>query len=226
MSGVVVIGAAGGCGTTTFACALALARRRSGEQVLLVDLDPHGGGPSALWGVPLTRSLDDACALGSELDPDHLAHLIHRHATGIDVMAGAREPLALSGWSTQAVEVVSDYVASRPSWVVDAGRGDTALAQALLRAADRVVLLAPRTGHGVRRASHAARVMQGQATVVVATELPAGERVPQRALERAVGFEVVATAPRDDRAAAKVADAHPVRGRGLARAIDTVEGRP
>ena len=226
MSGVVVIGAAGGCGTTTFACALALARRRSGEQVLLVDLDPHGGGPTALWGVPLTRSLDDACALGSELDPDHLAHLIHRHATGIDVMAGAREPLALSGWSTQAVKVVADYVASQPSWVVDAGRGDTALAKALLRAADMAVLLAPRTGHGARRASHAAQIMQGKPAVVVATELPAGERVPLRALERAVGLEVVATAPRDDRAAAKVADAHPVRGRGLARAIAMVEGRP
>ncbi len=225
MSGVVVVGAAGGCGTTTFACALALARRQSGEQVLLVDLDPHGGGPTALWGVPVTRSLDDACALGSELDAGHLAHLVHRHATAIDVMAGARDPLALVDWSADAVEAVAAYVVSRASWVVDAGHGDTALATALLRRADLAVMLAPLTGHGVRRASHVARAVQGRPAVVVATELPAGERVPQRALERAVALEVVATAPRDNRGAARVADAHPLRGRGLARAIATVQGR-
>lgn len=230
MSGVVVIGAAGGCGTTTLACALALARSQSGEQVLLVDLDPHGGGPTALWGVPVTRSLDDAGALGSALGPDHLEHLVHRHATGIDVMAGAREPLALVGWSAAAVDAVAQYVVSRPSWVVDAGRGDTALAMALLSRADLAVVLVPRTGHGARRASHAARAVQawaaqGRTAVAVATELPAGERVPQRALERALGLEMVATVPRDDRAAARVADAHPARGRGLARSVAAVEGR-
>lgn len=223
MSGVVVMGATGGCGATTFACALALARCQAGQAVLLVDLDAHGGGPAALWGIPATRALDDLRALGDHLDAAHVEHLVHRHPSGVDVLAGAREPGALFGWTDEAVDVVSGYVGSRASWVVDAGRGDTALARALARRAEQVVLIAPRTVQGARRGSIAARAVDGLRVAGVATDMPAGERVPERALARALGMGVVASAPRDDRAAARVCDAQPVRGRGLARAVAALE---
>lgn len=57
---IAVIGAVGGVGASTLSCAMALAARRAGRSVLLVDGDPHGGGldvalgceslPGARWG--------------------------------------------------------------------------------------------------------------------------------------------------------------------------------
>lgn len=236
MSGIVVMGAAGGCGTTTFACALALALAGEGESVLMIDLDAHGGGPSALWGIPATRVLDDIHALGDGIAPEHLDHLVHRHPSGIDVMAGARAPQAVTAWAPAAAAALTAHVTARGSWVVDAGRGDTGVAAALVARAGLAVVLVPRTVHGAHRA---ARMLDRDGTgngnasggseaprraVVVATELPGGEGIPERALARATGHEVIAGAPRDDRAAARVASAQAARGRGLARAVACVRG--
>lgn len=222
MSGTVVIGVTGGCGTTTFACGLALAGARDGESVLLVDLDPNGGGPSTLWGIPATRALDDLRPLGEGLTSRHLDHLIHRHPAGIDVVAGARAPESVVDWMPAAVAALVAHVTARPAWVVDAGRGDTSLARALVARAHTVVVLVPRTVHGAHRLSRAGWIGEAPRLAAVATELPAGERVPARALARVLGHEVVATAPRDDRAAAQVAVAQWPRGRGLARAVADV----
>ena len=236
MSGIVVMGAAGGCGTTTFACALALALAGEGESVLMIDLDAHGGGPSALWGIPATRVLDDIHALGDGIAPEHLDHLVHRHPSGIDVMAGARAPQAVTAWAPAAAAALTAHVTARGSWLVDAGRGDTGVAAALVARAGLAVVLVPRTVHGANRA---ARMLDRDGTgngnasggseaprraVVVATELPGGEGIPERALARATGHEVIAGAPRDDRAAARVASAQAARGRGLARAVACVRG--
>jgi hypothetical protein len=222
VSGIVVIGATGGCGATTLACGVALERAQAAEPVLVVDLDAHGGGPSALWGIPATRALDDLRDLGDGLGPDHLAHLVHRHPTGIDVMAGARTPAALTHWSAVPADAFAAHVAARSCWVADAGRGDTALAAALAARADLVVIVAPRTVHGAARAVAAMGEGHWRRAACLASHLPAGERVSERTLSRALGLDVIATAPCDDRAAARVAAAQPARGRGLARAVAAI----
>lgn len=224
MSGVVVIGATGGCGATTFACAIALARAGAGDSVLVVDLDPHGGGPSALWGIPAARALDDLCPLGDDLTPEHVDHLVHRHPTGIDVVAGARDASALTAWSAAALDGLVRYVTARPSWVVDAGRGDTPLVAALAARAELVVVLAPRSVEGARRLPRIPGVQDWRRAVGVATEIPASDRLPERALARALGAEFVATAARDPRGASRVAAAQQARGRGVAKVVAVVEG--
>lgn len=222
MSGIVIIGATGGCGATTLACAVALARSAAAEPVLVVDLDAHGGGPSALWGIPATRALDDLHDLGDGLGPDHLGHLVHRHPTGIDVMAGARTPAALIHWSAAPADSFAAHVTTRSSWVADSGRGDTALAAALAARADLVVIVAPRTVHGAGRAAGLMDEGPWRRAACVASHLPAGERISERTLSRALGLDVIASVPCDDRAAARVAAAQPARGRGLARAVAAI----
>jgi len=217
-----MIGATGGCGATTLACAVALGRAQAGEAVLVVDLDAHGGGPSALWGIPATRALDDLHDLGDGLGPDHLGHLVHRHPAGIDVMAGARTPAALIHWSAAPADAFATHVTTRSSWVADAGRGDTVLAAALTARADLVVVVAPRTVHGTARAVAVLREGQWRRAACVASHLPAGERVSDRTLSRAIGLDVIASVPCDDRAASRVAAAQPARGRGLARAVAAI----
>lgn len=64
---VAVVGAIGGAGASTLSCAMALAARRAGRSVLLVDGDPHGGGLDLALGcesLPGARWADLSHAIG------------------------------------------------------------------------------------------------------------------------------------------------------------------
>lgn len=222
MSGTVVIGAAGGCGTTTVACALALMEVPTGEPPLLVDADLHGGGPGALWSIDAARGLDDLGDLGADVGADHVGHLVHRHACGLDVMAGCASAASSVVHDPAAGAAVAAYAAARPCWVADAGRGDSGLAAALIARADRVVLVAPCTLPGVVRAVAAARRIDARDAVAVAAGWVPGERVPGKVLGRSLGWPHVVTIGADARAAAHVAAARAPRGRGLARSLQVL----
>jgi len=226
VSGIVVMGAVGGCGTTTLACAVALAHAAHGQVPLIADVDAHCGGPSDLWCVPATRALDDLLGLGDELRPEHLEHLVHRHSGGMDVMAGCRSPAAAVAWAPPGPERYAAYVSSRTPWVADAGRADTGLAAALVAVASLVVALVPRSVHSAQRAAGLLARTAGRNVLAVATDLPVGERISDRALGRAIGTEVIGSAPRDDRNAARVAAGQAARGKGIARAVAAVLEAP
>jgi MinD-like ATPase involved in chromosome partitioning or flagellar assembly len=218
MSGVVVMGAAGGCGATTLAVALALTAVQPGQAPLLVDAGLHGSGPGALWAMAPSRALDDLLPVGEHLTGAHVDHLVHRHACGVDVVAGSTGPataLALSGAATAAV---AGHVAGRAAWVADAGMGDGPLARALVPHASRVVMVVPATVQGARRAVGLLQALPPVATVV-ASALPGGDRLSGRALRAALGGRDVLALDRDDRAALDVADARAPRGRRLARVV-------
>lgn len=226
MSGTVVIGATGGCGATTVACALALMVAATDEAPLLVDADLHGGGPGALWSIDAARALDDLGDLGADVGADHVGHLVHRHACGVDVMAGCASAASSVVHDPAAAAAVAAYAAARPSWVADAGRGDSGLAAALIARADRVVLVAPCTLPGVARAAVAARGIEARSAVALAAGWVPGERVPRRVLARSLGWPEVLAIGADARAAAHVAAARAPRGRGLARALQVLAAAP
>ncbi len=220
MSGIVVMGSAGGCGVTTLACALALEQAAGATAPpLLVDLDPHHGGPITLWGLRAERRLDDLLALGEGITREHVEHLIHRHPSGVDLMGGCSSLRAAAAWGEAAAEVLAGHVAARGVWVADAGRGDTALARAFTVRAQAVVLVVPRSIEGVARAG--SLVVDGDATGVtpVASDLPGGDAIAMRAVRRLLGREDVVAMPRDGRAAPDVRAGRAARGKGLARVV-------
>lgn len=222
MSGTVVIGAAGGCGTTTIACALALMLASGGNAPLLVDADLHGGGPGALWNLDAARGLDDLADLGPEVRAAHVGHLVHRHACGVDVMAGCASAASSVVNEPAACDAVAAYAAARSSWVADCGRGDSGVAEALIARADRVVLVAPCTLPGVARAAAVAARVEARGAVALAARWVPGERVPARVLSRSVGWPDVTPLGADGRGAADVAAARAPGGRGLARALQAL----
>ncbi len=222
MSGIVVIGATGGCGATTIACALALQGR--GEATpLLVDADPHGGGPAAMWGIDATRHLDDLARLGDGIGTEHVAHLVHGHPCGIDVLAGCGP--ASSGLLDDAhtANAIAMHAASRAAWVADCGRGDTVVCETLTSRAGRVVLVVPRSLHGVARAGCAMAGLTGRPVIVAAGEIPGARAIGVSALARALGVADAVPVRRDDRGAGAVASARPPRGRGIAKAVALLE---
>jgi MinD-like ATPase involved in chromosome partitioning or flagellar assembly len=219
MSGMVVIGAAGGCGVTTTACALALLLADRGVNPLLVDADLHGGGPASMWSLDAARGLDDLRALGHEVGADHVAHLVHRHACGVDLMAGCSSASSPVAHDPVPCEAVAAHAASRACWVADCGRGDSALAAALMARAGIVVALVPCTMHGAARGGAWASHLDGPRVSGAMARWVAGEQVPERVLLRALGWPDAIVLGRDDRAARDVAAARAPRGRGLARSL-------
>jgi MinD-like ATPase involved in chromosome partitioning or flagellar assembly len=218
VSGIVVIGATGGCGATTIACAIALHGR--GEATpLLVDADPHGGGPAALWGIDATRHLDDLAGLGGDIGTEHVAHLVHGHPCGIDVLAGGGPGASGVLDDARTAHAIAAHAASRRAWVADCGRGDTAVCESLVSRAGRVVLVVPRSLQGVARAGSAIIGLAGRPVLVAAGEIPGARGIGVAALTRALGVVEAVPVRRDDRGAVAVASARPPRGRGIAKAV-------
>ncbi|MBL6633402.1 MAG: hypothetical protein ISP32_03285 [Thermoleophilia bacterium] len=221
MSGIVVMGAAGGCGTTTLACALALHMAPPGGSPLLVDAGMHGAGPAALWGLDPARALDDLLPLGDGVTAGHVDQVVHHHACGVDVIAGSTGPAGAALWHGPRAQAVAAHVAARGEWVADAGQGDAPLAQVLVRQATRLVLVVPATVQGAARAARGLPALE-QPAVLVASALPGGDALAARAMRAAMGGRAVVALDRDDRGARDVAEGRLPRGRRMARAVDAV----
>lgn len=215
------MGAAGGCGTTTLACALALRMAPTGSSPLLVDAGMHGTGPAALWGLDPARALDDLLPLGDGVTAGHVDQVVHHHACGVDVIAGSAGPASAVMWNGSRAQAVAAHVAARGGWVADAGLGDAPLALVLARQATRLVLVVPATVQGAARAVRGLPALE-QPAVVVASALPGGDPLAARAMRAAMGGRVVVALDRDDRGARDVTEGRPPRGRRLARAVDAV----
>jgi hypothetical protein len=230
VSGIVVWGAAGGVGTTTLACALALSMATGDDATdppMLVDADAHGGGPLALWGIRAERGLDDLAALGSDLAADHVARVRHRHPGGVDVMGGHAPPVGAGTWTPDAARVLADIIAARDAWVVDAGRGDDVLVAALAARAGTTAMLVPRSLDGVQRARERAdRRGMAAPSVLVISDGCGADLLGMRAARRALADPSAIALRRDARAADLVRAGQRPRGRGLAACVAALRERP
>jgi pilus assembly protein CpaE len=95
---VVFTSAKPGAGASALAAQTALAlRRRSGERVLLVDLDLCGGSLAFYLRLHPAASVADALEQAGDLDPARWASLV-AHCEGVEVLAAPEEP------ETDAVE--------------------------------------------------------------------------------------------------------------------------
>ena len=196
---VVVVGTAGGAGTSTLAAAMA---RHADEQLatgVLVDLDPSGGGVDLMLGCETTGGArwDELAGIGSRVDDQILLQALPR-AAGVPVLS----------WSASS-EIEPDVVAvghvldalarSGARVVIDVGRGSDPRCQAALARAARAVVLVPLR---VRAVASAKRVLQRlpqhvEPFLVVREPAPGGLTAGD--VEAALGVQVVATLASDRR---------------------------
>lgn len=170
---VLVAGAHGGAGTSTFACIAALRAAREAEPgVVLVEADAHGPGLDLLLGMESEPGLrlGGVHAGAGTLDPEQLWTALPRHG-GLAVAATDAAGNDASGpgegpdWSTP-LAVAHAGVAGGRLVVSDAGPA-SAVPEAFLRAADVVALVSRSTLAGMlqtlrevpRIAAHAAGVV-------------------------------------------------------------------
>lgn len=223
---VAVLGGSGGVGASTLAAALAIRAVGSGRSVVLVDVDPAGGGIDLLLGaerVPGWRwpRLSGADGYLGDLRPylpsvDGVALLSMARGPALDV---AREPLAA---------VLGSLQRSFDLVVVDPGRGLGAAARECLRLASRVLLMVGSSLRSVASARQVSELLELEDAAVVVRRQPGGS-VPDEAVADAVGLPVTARVAEEPRlrAAAEAGD-RPVGGRrgrrGIAAACDRILG--
>lgn len=155
---VTVIGAKGGTGTTTVACALAVElRRQSAADVLLADLDLDSGLMAFLMGVGTRYSILDATQNIPRLDATFWEHLVSV-AGGVHVLpsAGLRPQGAVD--QANLLEVIK-FVTGLYKWVVlDLGRLRSGN-PALLEQTNEVMLVTTDSIASLHEAKHTIKVL-------------------------------------------------------------------
>lgn len=149
-----VLGGRGGAGASTLAAALALTAARESAEVLLVDLDPWGGGIDILLGIEGEPGLrwSEMTLEGGRVSGAALRAALPAIA-GVTVLSGSR---STADPSPEAVRsVIESFCGSGGLVVCDVARQGSPASVAALEAADLAVLVVPAE---VRACSAAARV--------------------------------------------------------------------
>ncbi len=205
---VLVVGACGGCGASLVAGGIALAWAATGAATWLVEIDVERGDLGGAWGVSAERGLADLVAVSAELDVGHLRQAGHAHSSGATLVLGPGTPGADAPWDAAAVARLVGVAGGEGRVVLDAGAGLSSLAIAAAEAATRVLLVCPPTIAAARRGRRLVEALAGggadRRSGLVVSGGPGGGELSSGALARAVGVEVVAEAPWDERDARQI----------------------
>jgi secretion/DNA translocation related CpaE-like protein len=199
---VVVVGAAGGAGTSTLAAALTRYVADDGRRSVLVDLDPQGGGIDLLVGAEdqVGARWDELAGISGRVDERVLV-------PALPVIS----KLPVLSWQADseiepdpnAVGHVLDALLRQPGVVVvDAGRATDPRAQLALTRSSRVVLLVPLRVRAVSAARAHIRSLAGTTPAIVVRQ-PSPGGLNAGDASAALGLDVAAVLA-DDRRRAEV----------------------
>lgn len=208
---VTVVGARGGAGASTLACALALHGAASGIRTTLVDADAAGAGIDLVLGAEDVAGLrwPDLALVEGRIPGDSLVEALPR-SHGLSFLSCTRDQAAGVPPETLdavvfAMRRVVDLV------VIDAPRGDAAVQSHVLAATDLLLVLAPAE---VRAVAAGHRWVQStgvpRAAIRTIARLPGGGELSAASVAEAVGAPLLGHV-RDDSSAAAAID----RGEGV-----------
>jgi Flp pilus assembly CpaE family ATPase len=219
---VVVIGAAGGVGTSLVAAGIALALADSGEPVGLLDL---AGDLAGAWRVPPDRTIGDLLPVVDELEPRHVELVALRHPSNVALMLGPPAGAGGDAWSRPAAARLLQCATTLGVLVVDAGTVVGASCEEAC-ARGQVVIVAAKTIAGARSARARIDRLRPASPMTPLLLVNAGvgrDHLSTRAFARAVGHPVAVELGRVDRDADDVgAGRLPGRRRSLVTAIDVL----
>jgi Flp pilus assembly CpaE family ATPase len=198
---IVVVGAAGGVGTSLVAGGLALGLADAGEPVRLLDL---AGDLAGAWGVPPDRTIDDLLPVIDELERRHVEIVALRHPSNVTLILGPPAGGPDSRWDRPAVIRLLDCAGAVDALVVDAGTGVGVPAEAAC-GRGRLVVVTAQTLAGARsaraRIARVGSVGQMGEPIVVANRGVGRDHLNTRTFARALGHPVAVELGRVDREA-------------------------
>ena len=226
-AGLILIGAAGGCGTTTLATGVALSVVRGGAACLLLELDLVRGDLAGAFGVPGDRTIADLEVVSDELSASHVRAAAYPHRSGMKVLfaPGGSGP---GPWDRDRTARLVAAAGECGQTVVDAGGGWSESVLGAVQAGVRPVVVMPATRGGARRAATIAQHLPADGRgVLVLSRVRGSNELGMRAAERIVGLPVIGELPDASTEAESVSVGRwPTKRRGrLARAIDDVAAK-
>lgn len=184
-AGIAVLGAAGGCGTTTVAAALA--HCAPAGQLRVLALDGHGGGPHRTWGLAPERTVDDLRPVRHEVDASHVERILHRRGDGHEVIVGPADGIGMAAWADGDAERLVAACIPAFAWVADLGRGDHAVGRAVVARAAGVAIVSPCTVAAAGVVHEIVGAVPTSHTAVIVSQGPGGDCISPRAFRRLVG---------------------------------------
>lgn len=196
-----VVGGSGGAGASVLATALALAARRAGRDVLLVDADPGSGGLDLVLGAEDEQGVRwcDLAAVSGLLVPEALRGALPS-AHGVDVLSVDRS--GVDAVPVDAVPVVVDSaLAAYDVVVVDLPRCTPDVLDAVVPRCDVVLLVATPDVRGAAASMRRVAQLSERADVrLVVRQRPRhGQALDPDELAAWLGLEVAAEIPHDPR---------------------------
>ena len=158
---LVVLGAAGGVGTSFIACNVAQAFAQSGAQTLLMDLDVNSAPLTGFLDLNPERGLPEALAEVEYLDQHALAGYVTRHRSGLHLLgAPSKSTLFARDLDQNRFASLMAIVCDRYRWVVvDASHELTELSATTLGMSKAVVLVVQQSVGQLRQAARTMRVL-------------------------------------------------------------------
>jgi pilus assembly protein CpaE len=196
------LGAKGGVGTTTLAVNVATVLAKTGQSVLLADLNLAYGDAALYLGAEPRFSLVDALDNTTRLDYAFLTNITTATKSKVDLLASAdRDPGRPVDF--RGLHNVVELAASHYRYVVlDVPRSGRAGVDPLEKA-DAIVVVSNHELSAVRSASHLASILRqryGSARVsVVISRFDAKSEITNKDIEQAVGEPIRQTFPSDYR---------------------------
>ncbi len=137
------VSAKGGCGATTVACHVARElKRRTGQEILLAEMDVCAGPVNFLMKTQGQYTIADALANIPRLDANFWAALIAHSPTGVNVLA-APAVVSAKDCETEGVQRVVRFMRTQHDWsVLDFGRGVNPLLEAAADDLDELFVIA------------------------------------------------------------------------------------
>jgi pilus assembly protein CpaE len=138
-----VLSAKGGCGATTIACHLASeVRRLTQKEILLADLDLHGGGVGFAMAAQSQYSIQDAASNLERLDLSFWKGLVSNGRPRLEVIHAPRQPLLSAAPQPEPFREVLRFTRANYDWVIgDLGRTLNYFTSSLIEEFDTVLLV-------------------------------------------------------------------------------------
>ncbi len=192
---ILVIGACGGCGTSTVASGMALVIAGRQGIANLVDLDLAWGDLHGSWGLRRDRTLQDLAAVRHELTPDQIGMVLAHHPSGVRLALSPGRPDAGHDWDADTVARLLGGLATGGPTIVDTGRADPDMVVGAGTVATHRLIVTPPSVRGARGTGQIMDALGRDVEVVVNQALHSAD-LGMRGFRRLVGCPVRAVLPR------------------------------
>lgn len=200
---IAVMGAKGGVGSTTVACQTAASLQETGAPTAVIDLDFPFGDVAVHFDITPRHSIANLADNAGQIDSTYLETLLHRHGSGIQILAGPTEVTDAQSIRADQLDRALDILRETFDWVViDISHSWYEISAHVLDVADQILLVTSMDVPTLNRARRHLELMKrlghsGARTHVVVNRRVKSDEVSKQDVAKFLGTTADAELPSD-----------------------------